>query len=340
MAPTLQRMEREGCGGLVLAITGANKGLGLAAVTALARTDGVAKVVLLCRSASRADAAVAQVKASGARAELAVVVMDCCSLDSCRAAVGALQEACGGAGKPLDGLLLNAGGVPPGGPSTFRKPLPSSKCSEISTVNVIGHAALLEGLAAAGCPPARVVLSGSEAAHMARFAEPTADCVHEELTQPTGGGGQLYGGAKAIGALYIAAFARRHPSLRAYTVSPGGTYGTAAFDALPACMPCLCDTLFMPCRWCLCHAPEVGAQRYVEALLSAEYPYASGAFVGGRLGITIGHVHLPEMPTGPTADQAALGGKTGAALRERLYGNAPLQEAAYEAVLRVLGQKA
>ena len=139
-----------------------------------------------------------------------------------------------------------------------------------------------------------------------------------EEAKGSGAMAKEYGSAKAIGALYMSAFARRNPSVRAFTVSPGGTHGTGAFDTAPACLPCLCNTVCMPCRMCICHALPLGAARYVDALMDAEYPYASGTFVGCRSGMK-----------GPVADQATI--KGGA-----IYADQPMQEAAYEAVQRFI----
>ena len=140
-------MERGGAG-LVMAVTGANRGLGLEACAQLGCAEGVAKVVLLCRSKAKADGAMAKLR-SVARAKLAYVECDTSSLDSCRKAALALKEVAGG---KLDGLLLNAGGMPDGDPTAVNA---DSKCSNIFTVNVLGHVALLEGLVGAGCTPDR-----------------------------------------------------------------------------------------------------------------------------------------------------------------------------------------
>ena len=308
-------MDRRGTG-LVFCVTGANKGLGLEACKQLARADGVAKVILTCRSRSKADAAIFEINQCGGRAALAFVELDTGSLDSCRAAVPLLKEACGG---KLDGLLMNAGGTP-GADAPPKARNETSKCSNIVTINVLGHAVLLQGLVAAGCPPARAVFSGSEGGRDCRFAQATAECVAAEMQEAKGSGAMAkeYGSAKAIGALYMSAFARRNPSVRAFTVSPGGTHGTGAFDTAPACLPCLCNTVCMPCRMCICHALPLGAARYVDALMDAEYPYASGTFVGCRSGMK-----------GPVADQATI--KGGA-----IYADQPMQEAAYEAVQRFI----
>ena len=42
-----------------------------------------------------------------------------------------------------------------------------------------------------------------------------------------------YGQVKYLGALWMAALARRHPQLRLITISPGNTSGTAAVEKVP-----------------------------------------------------------------------------------------------------------
>lgn len=307
MPPTSVTMTREG-GGLTIAVTGANKGLGLAACKQLASAPSVGKLILMVRSASKGEAAKQAIVAAGGQANVSVVLFDALSPNTIKAAISELL----GSGEALDGLLMNAGGSA-GGSKADMKLVESLGCCASLGFNVIGHSILLEGLTAAGKPPRCVVFSGSEAATMIGSKFTDAADLKKEIVQPSIG--FVYGEAKVIGTLYMASYARKHPDLRVYTISPGGTYGTGAFDSCPACGPCCCNTVCMPCRMLVCHSPAAGAKRYVDALLQPDYAYASGTFVGCKSGMK-----------GPVVDQATKGAG-GKRLTE-----VNLQDAAYDAV--------
>lgn len=84
-------------------VTGANSGLGLHTTMGLARAG--ARVVMACRSADKAAAALAQVKAEAPGAQVEVVPLDLADLDSVRAFAAAF----GKKSPTLDILVNNAG---------------------------------------------------------------------------------------------------------------------------------------------------------------------------------------------------------------------------------------
>ena len=192
-----------------------------------------------------------------------------------------------------------------------------SGCSNIFTLNVLGHAVLLEALAERHCIPIRTVFAGTEMSLGQAFPNATADAIEQLMTETGGSASKMYGMSKALGTLYISAFARKHAAMT-WTVSPGGTHSTGAFDDLPLCLRCIVNFICLPIRYCVCHSPSEGAQRYVMALTQENYPYSSGGFVASRSGAK-----------GMTADM--LETKKGAC-----YANEVLQDATYAAIRRYI----
>ncbi len=135
----------------VFVVTGANSGLGLETTRALAAKG--AHVVLACRSADKADAAITDIRAQAPRASLEFMALDLASLDSIRA----FAEAFSNAYRHLDVLCNNAGVMA----LPFRKTRDGFEM-QIGT-NHLGHFALtgllLDRLKAAAAP--RVVTVSS-----------------------------------------------------------------------------------------------------------------------------------------------------------------------------------
>jgi NAD(P)-dependent dehydrogenase (short-subunit alcohol dehydrogenase family) len=99
--------------GRVAVVTGANSGIGLVTARDLARAG--ARVILACRSANKADAAVATIRGAVPGAQLAVHALDLSDLASVRGFAARLS----GEHEAVDVLVNNAGVMaPPAGKTT------------------------------------------------------------------------------------------------------------------------------------------------------------------------------------------------------------------------------
>lgn len=135
--------------GRTAVVTGANAGLGRFCVEQLAAAG--ARVVLACRNESRAEAAVAAIRARQPDASLDVVRLDLADLDSMRAAADSLRALDG-----IDVLLCNAGCT-----GTSQRRVTVDGFERMMGVNHLGHFVLVAQLLPALRPGARVVSVGS-----------------------------------------------------------------------------------------------------------------------------------------------------------------------------------
>ena len=188
--------------------------------------------------------------------------------------------------------------------------LEQNRVTEVFAQNVVGHVVLLHELVSAGALTEVAVLAGSEAARgvpKLRIPRPAFDesSVEEFVSVIDGSffrerkliATLAYGQVKYLGALWIAAMARRHPELRFITMSPGNTAGTEALRDQPAPMRIIASRLVLPYvmpALGIGHKLEVGAKRLVDAVTNASLTsgvfYASGA----------------KTITGPVSDQAEI----------------------------------
>lgn len=293
-------------------VTGANQGLGYETCRQLA-VGGLAKrIVMACRNATRAAAAAKALRElPGVTARIEVLICDVSSLDSVAAAVTALQGS-------LDGLLANAGGMgdEPGAMTPYGT-------STLFADNVLGHAALIEGLIAAGklAPGCKVVFSGSEMSRGVNkmvmpfgrkfeFAEPTEACIDTFITGAAYPGGMngiiiltCYGDAKGIGTAYTSALAKKYSDYGFYTISPGACPGTEVSNhkAVPGFLRHMLGVMgpMLKCMG-LGHPIKVGAGRYVEGLLG-EGPLGAADASGKFFASNPASIKL----SGPNFDQYA-----------------------------------
>lgn len=301
-------------------ITGANAGLGKDVARQLALRPDIDAVYLACRDTLRAEAARADLQRTTGRDVFKILIVDTAQTGSVRTALDAIDQ-------PLRAVLFNAGGT--GGPRPMAHT--AEGATTIFASNVLGHAAMLEGLIAAGLLTSTAVLTGSEAARgvpKLRIKRPTfaARSVEEFASVIDGSffrGRKLdlmlaYGQVKYLGALWMSAVARRHPDLRILTVSPGNTSGTDALRDLPAVPRVMMRHIVMPYiapLFGISHSLETGAKRLVDALVDDDLP--TGGF----------YASAANTLTGPVCDQSSIVAD---------FADTAVQDNAYDAVRRFL----
>ncbi|MCH9686548.1 MAG: SDR family NAD(P)-dependent oxidoreductase [Deltaproteobacteria bacterium] len=254
-------------------VTGANAGLGKEAARQLAAIPTVKKVYLGCRNQEKAHAAKVELEAATGRTIFEILALDTTKLDTVSAAIEELPG-------PIDGVILNAGGM--GGPAAAD--LTHDGVIGCFAVNVLGHAALVEGLIASDKLRGTVVYVGSEASRgipgggvkRPDLATSSAD----EFASIANGAMfttfhplSVYGLVKYVGTMWTSSMSRRHPTIRFVTVSPGATSGTDGARDLGALRRFFYNRVAMPMMSLLgrAHGVERGAQRYIVVLTDDTY---------------------------------------------------------------------
>ncbi len=125
-------------------ITGANAGIGKEVARQMALRPGVERVYLACRNEMKAKAAKQELERKTGKSCFHILLMDVSDLASVRSGMRGLADA-------VDALVMDAGG------SGGKAPLSLTRdgVTQIFASNVLGHAALLEGLIASGQLPER-----------------------------------------------------------------------------------------------------------------------------------------------------------------------------------------
>jgi NAD(P)-dependent dehydrogenase (short-subunit alcohol dehydrogenase family) len=304
-------------------ITGANSGIGKEVARQFAESGSFDTIYLACRNHAKAEAARADLERTTGESIFTTVPLDTSDLGSVRAAVDLIQA-------PIESVVMNAGGTGGSTPLT----LTADGVTEVFAANVLGHAALLERLIAAGALTGSAVLVGSEAARgvpklglpRPAFAEHSVDEFASVIDGSFYAGrkddaGRAYGHVKYLGALWMSELARRNPQLRLVTVSPGNTAGTDVFRDLGKMVTPLMNRILMPYvlpRFGLAHPLNAGARRLVDATVRDDLD--SGKF----------YASAAKILTGPLVDQAGIVAD---------FADPTIQANAYEAVHRFLAAR-
>ncbi len=301
-------------------ITGANGGLGKEAARQLAMREATDTVYLACRNEEKAAEAKRSLEASTGRSIFEIVVLDTADVSSVRSAVESLD-------RPVDGLVMNAGGII----GKHFGALTADGVTRMLAANLLGHVVLLEELLKLQKLTEAAIFSGSETARgvpklglrKPKLKNYSVD-EFESVCNGTFFDGKTnfmvsYQYVKFLGALYMSSMSRKYPYLRLMTVSPGSTSGTDIYNNAP-----LPTKLMMKLISGLgikrlydgnFHDVKDGAKRYVDALIDKSYE--SGVFYASE----------KTALTGPMVDQ----GTFFADLREERY-----QDNAYEALHRFM----
>lgn len=279
-------------------ITGANGGIGKDTARQLALLDSTEKIYLACRNEARAIEAKKSLEESTGRSIFEIVIMDVSNPDSVRAAVETIT-------KPIDALILNAGGM--GGKSPEK--ITADGTTELFSTNVLGHVVLVDELLKVNKINNVVLYASSEAARgvskmgMKQPALETSSV--DEFTsvfdgsffKPKMDAMQAYGYVKYSATQWMASLARKHPNIRFISMSPGGTSGTAVMDDLPAVMKFMFKYIGVPIlmpMMGMIHSLETGSKRFVEGI--GDESLKSGVFYGSKANVL----------TGPMIDQSTL----------------------------------
>ena len=256
-----------------LLITGATRGLGLAAARAAASRG--THVLVAGRSASAVEATAKEVGGES-------VVLDLERLDDVRAVAAALPA--------VDAVALNAGlqvvtgasSTPDGFETTFQ-------------VNHLAQLLLLDILLARSAPPTRVVLVGSGTHDETRRTGMPAPLdgdvrtwahANDDRGAPGQAGRRRYTTSKLLNAATAAALAQERPDLHITCLDPGLMLGTGLSRQYPAVLQRVTTLLAPAVATALpsvASTPTTSGQALTRLLLDTPAPAASGAYVDHRL---------------------------------------------------------
>lgn len=273
-------------------ITGANSGLGKESARQLAKINETEKIYLACRNLNRAEEAKKSLEKNTGRSIFEIVIMDVSDPDSVRSAVAGLD-------KPVDALIMNAGGM--GGKSPFS--MTSNGVTSLFAHNVLGHVVLLDELINAKKLKNVALFAGSEGARgveqmgmnrpdlktssVEEFASVIDGTFFDDQMDPM----EAYGYVKYIAALLMSSEARKNPDIRFITMSPGFTKGTAVMNDLPPNKRFMFKYIMLPIVAPLkgmVHKLEKGAKRFVDGINNESY--LSGVFYASKANKLVGTV--------------------------------------------------
>ena len=183
--------------------------------------------------------------------------------------------------------------------------------TSIFGTNVVGHVVLLDGLISSGKLTATAIYAASEAARglsLMGYPRPKirtgsvdefkSICDGSFFADNPDDTKAMYAYTKYVAALWMGSAARQYPRHRMVTVSPGATSGTDSAAHMGPMIQLVQKMLLFPVLKLLgnAHGVEVGAKRYVDAILDQE-TYQSGHFYASD---------GPNKMTGSMVDQIEL----------------------------------
>ncbi len=279
-------------------ITGANGGIGKDTARQLALVKSTEKIYLACRNEQKARDAKKSLEESTGRSIFEIVIMDVSDPGSVRSAVASLAE-------PIDALIMNAGGMGGKNPEKITK----DGVNIMSATNVLGHVVLVDELLKAKKLNNVALFASSEAVRgvkkmgmkrphlksssVKEFASLFDGSYFGKKMDPM----EAYGLIKYGATLWMSSEARKNPSIRFISMSPGGTKGTAVMDNLSGFMRFMYKYIAMPIIMPLmgmAHDLEVGAKRFVDGINNESL--RSGVFYGSKVNVL----------TGPIIDQSTI----------------------------------
>jgi len=273
-------------------ITGANSGLGKESARQLAMISETEKIYMACRNLDKALEAKQSLEKATGRSIFEIILMDVSDPDSVRTAVSQLSA-------PIDALIMNAGGM--GGKSPLQKT--AKGVTSLFAANILGHVVLVDELLKANKLTNVALYAGSEGARgveemgmerpdlktssVDEFASIIDGSFFGEETDPM----QAYGYIKYTAAQWMSSEARKNPSIRFITMSPGFTKGTAVMNDLPPAKKFMFTYIMIPIIAPLkgmVHNLNKGAKRYVDGISNESF--TSGTFYASKAKSLVGPV--------------------------------------------------
>ncbi len=273
-------------------ITGANAGIGKDTARQLALIENTEKIYLACRNPSKAAAAKKELEEATGRSIFEILIMEVSDPGSVRHALESLGES-------VDALIMNAGGM---GGKTPEK-LTKDGVTMITATNLLGHVVLVDELLRQNKLNKVALFATSEAARgikkmgMKRPNLKTSSA--DEFASVFDGTAfgddfdpmQVYGMVKYGGTMWMSSMARKYPSIKFVSMSPGGTRGTEGFNDMPFLQRIFFKyvgmPIFMPLMG-LSHSLEKGAKRFVDGINNAALK--SGVFYASKENVLTGEV--------------------------------------------------
>ncbi|MFK7986220.1 MAG: SDR family NAD(P)-dependent oxidoreductase [Sandaracinaceae bacterium] len=296
-------------------VTGSNSGLGLETARQLAERPEWQRIVLGARSEDKARGARDTLVAATGRSkeDFEYLIVD---LNQPASVDAALDDA-DARDLHLDAVVMNAGGVVAANAEGI--PKAESGLSQLFAMNVGGHARLVEGLLAANRVRrgATLVFAASEVSRGIRIGGKKAPVLpksYPSLDEAIGAVARgehvstniddtyEYGLVKLLGIAWMSELAQRPgEKVRALSISPGATTGTAGAKGLPLLLAFFMTWIAMPLMRLFgqAHTVESGAARYIRGL--EDPSLVNGGFYASADGGTSGRLVLQS-----SADQPLL----------------------------------